>query len=518
MADRTYAEDLTASEPCSLPADPPKPKTRAVLDTPLRDLIGPALLVLTSFLWFRTMSGGVIAFDDIGAVAHYGDPTVSLTDRMILDVTANRWRPVFTTIFTVLVRLFGENYTAYFWFNVGLTTVLALLVYGFVRKFSGGRIVATATAALVLTARFSYYGVTQVIGGPLETVCLILLVLLIWAVWSFERSGRQHYLGLALLYYTLILHTHERYFVLIAVLVPVVLISSRLSIRRRLLWSAAFAVPLALSIAIRVLVLHLPLLVGTGSASELGFTPRAAVKHYLESVVQTAGVNVGPEYLNGLTFPHLTTPWQVASIVLVVVVIVTMLFALAVVPGTRRRWLVDSGPPRFAAIGLLLILALILSFSITIRVEPRWVYAPFMVWMLLWAGAAASLAHRRWGRVFVTTSLVVILALSAGLNTQYRTGANGEYFMGARAFATDIIAKTVGRYGTAIAARPIYVLDPALSLDWTAYLPPLIAVNSDAGPVSVTTVASLAEVPAGVNALVFDVDGGFHEVVEPSAG
>lgn len=487
-------------------------------ETTVPDLIGPALLVLTSILWFRRMSGGVIAFDDIGAVLHWGDPSVSLADRTILDVTANRWRPVFATIFTLMVRLFGESYTAYFWFNVALTTVLALLVYAFARRLSGSRVVATATAAVVLTARFSYYQVTQVIGGPLETVCLILLVLLISAVWSFERSGRQWYLGLALVYYTLILHTHERYFLLIAVLVPVVLSSRHLAARRRLLWSGAFVVPLALSIAFRALVLHLPLLVGTGSAWELGFTPRTAVTHYLQSLAQTAGVNVGPEYLHGLTYPHLTTPWKVASIALATVVLVTVLVALAVVPGPRRGWLLDPGPRRLAVIGLLLILALILSFSITIRVEPRWIYAPFVVWMLLWAGATASLARRRWGRVVVAVSLVAVVALSAGLNTQYRTGAEGEYFMAARAAEADIVAKTVGRYGTEIAARPVYVLDPALSMDWATFLPALIAANSDAGPVSVTTVASLAEVPAGVDALVFDVEGGFHEVVAPTDG
>jgi hypothetical protein len=502
-----------------LPESPRTPRrSKRRLEIVVRNLIGPALLVLTSILWFRTMSGGVIAFDDIGAVVHYGDHTVSLADRTILDVTANRWRPVFATIFTLLVHVFGENYTAYFWFNVALTTVLALVVYNFARRLSGSRVVATATAAVVLTARFSYYQVTQVIGGPLETVCLILLVLLIGAVWSFERSGRQWWLGLALAYYILIFHTHERYFLLIAVLVPVILSSRHLSARKRLLWSGAFVLPLALSIAFRALVLHLPLLVGTGSSWELGFTPRTAVTHYLQSLAQTAGVNVGPEYLNGLTYPHLTTPWQIASIALVIVVLVTVLAAFVVVPGRRRGWLLDPGPRRFATIGVLLIFVLILSFSITIRVEPRWVYAPFVVWTLLWAGATASLARRRWGRVVVAASLVAVLALSAGLNTQYRTGAEGEYFMGARAFAADIVAKTVGTYGTRIADRPIYVIDAALTVDWATYLPALIAVNSDAGPVSVTTVASLEDIPAGADALVFDIEGGFHEMVAPAVG
>src|SRR5665811_377678 len=94
-----------------------------------------------------------------------------------------------------------------------------------------------------------------------------------------DRSGRVVYLGWAVLYYTLIIHTHERYSVLILFLIPLILTSRSLTIRKKTLWCGAFTAPLVLNIALRHFVFHLPLLVGTGSATELGFTLPTAVQH-----------------------------------------------------------------------------------------------------------------------------------------------------------------------------------------------------------------------------------------------
>ncbi len=486
-------------------------------ETLLRDVLGPILLIVVSVLWFARLSHGVIAYDDVGAVLRWEDPSVGLADRTVLDVTFNRWRPVFTVILTVAVWMFGESYTAYFWFNVALTTVVVLLVHAFALRLSSSRVVALATALVVLTARFSYYQVTQVIGGPLEAVCLILLLLLLHALWSFEQSGRRAYLALSLSYFALLMHTHERYVVLAAVLVAVILTSTRLTRTSRLWWAAACALPVVLSIAVRSTVLHIPLLVGTTSDSSLGFTPRTALVYYAESVFQTIGLNIGPADLNGLTFSDLSIPWQVASVVVAGIVIMVVIEAFGRPVSGAQGWRGGLGHRRPLLAGTVLILVLILSFSITVQVEPRWFYAPFVVLMLMWAYSLSLSNRSRREHVTATVSLLVVLVLSVGLNLQYRSAADRVYFMSARAAAADIVAKTVGKYGTLLSSHHIYVVEPVVTANWATFLPDLLAANSAVGSLDVTAVTSLEDVPADPEALVFEVTptGGFDEIAVP---
>lgn len=480
------------------------------------DLAGPVALVLLVLTWFRSLARGAIAFDDILAVEHWSDRPLTWVQLTLGDTTANRWRPVFATVMLGAVRLFGEDYTGYFWFNVALFALLVLLVYAVARELSGSRVLASAAGALVVTSRFAYYAITQVLGGPLETLAQIWLVLLAYACWRFVRTGRARHLGVAAVLDVLLVHTHERYVVLVLLLVPLVLTRRGLSRRSRLAWSAAFVVPLVVSVAVRVLVLHLPLLVGTGSVTKLGFAPTTTTEHVWQAVVQTMGVNVGPGYLNGLTFPLLSPAWKVACLLVVVLMAAPMLAALLM---ARRVGGGEAGAlVRFLAVSAAAIGLQIASFSVTIRLEPRWILGPFLVWVLAWSHCSGWIARRGRGPSVATlTAAGLVVVLSIGLDVQYRANAHAEYFMGARAGAVDMLAQTVGRYGDQLATRRVYVVDES-GADTGAYLAAVIRANSDVDGLTITTVADLAQVPRAADVLVYDLAGGFHEVVGPRLG
>ena len=172
-------------------------------------------------------------------------------------------------------------------------------------------------------------------------------------------------------------------------------------------------------------------------------------------------------------------------------------------------------------LGMLLIAVLILSFSVTIRVEPRWLYAPFLVLLLLFAYGLSLLAQRRSLGAPAVAVLLIFVTLSVVLDRKYAENLEGVYFMGARAQAVQILDQTVDRYGANLESRQLYVIDPTEGADWQAALSTTIMANSDLGPVAVTTVHSLADVPLGkgpIGALVYDVTGGFHESDDPAVG
>ena len=482
-----------------------------------RATFGPILLTALTVAWFLPIRQGAIAFDDVGAVLRWTDPQVGLLDRTALDVSANRWRPVFSTLFTLMTGAFGRNYAAYFWFNVALILALVLLVYWLVLRLSSSATLATAIAAIAVTSRFAYYQVTQAIG-LLEGLSLVFLVLLIGVLVRFERSERVDYLGWAVVLYALIIHTHERYAVLLVFLISLILTTRSLTIRTKLLWCGAFAAPLVLNIAIRHFVFHLPLLVGTGSSSELGFTLPTAVKHYALSVLNVVGINSGPGYLDGLVYPFLPGPYRAASVALVVLFLLALGAAFAGRVEVRGNWLTSPGPRRNIMLGILLVMVLILSFSVTIRVEPRWLYAPFLVVLLLFAYSLSLIANSRSMRPPVVAAMVIFLALSVVLDRKYGENLDGVYFMAARADARLILEQTIGRHGEELTSRPIYVIDSTEGANWQVTLSSLVLANSEIGPLAVTTVPSAADVPVGVGAFVYDVTGGFHEFQYPATG
>lgn len=487
------------------------------MPAPIRAWIGPLLLVASTVAWFSPVREGAIAFDDVGAVIRWTDPAVGLADRSVLDTTANRWRPVFTSLFTVLTALFGKDYSSYFWFNVGLTALFVLLVYRLVLKVSGSRLLATALSLLTMTSRFAYYQVTQVIG-PVEGLSLVFVVLLASGLVWFRAEARVRHLWAAVGWFTLLIHTHERYVVLAGFLAPLVLTETSLRVRVRLALATAFCGVVAFNLAIRAYALDLPLLVGSGSSTELGFTWRTGAEHLLFGGANVSGINVGPAYLDGLTFPALPVVFQVLSAVVTVVTVLLPLTAFALSRRPRGNWFTTDGPRRDLFMGAGLLLALLAAVSVTIRVEPRWLYAPFVVTVLLVAYSAALLGRRPRLLAPVVAAVAVLTAASVVLDETYGDHVEGVYFMSARAGTRDIVAQTVHAHGRNLERRPVFVVDPTPGADWQAVLSPIVAANSDLGPVAVTTVASVAQVPRGGWPLVYDVSGGFHEVGAPTTG
>ncbi|HEY3548212.1 MAG TPA: hypothetical protein VGK17_19235 [Propionicimonas sp.] len=471
-----------------------------------------------SFAWFYPVRRGVIAFDDIGAILHWtADPSLSLLDQTLLDTYSNRWRPVFSTLFTVLTHFFGMHYQAYFWFNVGLTAVLVSLVFLTALKISSRPALSFGVAIVTLTTRFSYYQVTQVIGGPLEALCLIILVLFLAATIEFERKGRKAQLTMAFVFYVLIVHTHERYSLLVVFLIAFIATSRHLTKQSKMAWAMLSLAPIAFGVAIRAFVFHIPILVGTGSSQSLGFNWRTAVEFFFESALNVLGLNVGPGYLDGaMTFPGMSLPFRIASLALMTISLAFVVFAVAARRRGHRFSIVAGGPERVVFLGVVLIGTLIASFSVTIRVEPRWFYSPFVVLLLLLTYCASWLLDQDRGEQAVAVSCTAFLAMSLMLDGLYAGSLSGVYFMAQRDRASVIVQETFGRHGADLMSHPIFVIDPSPGSDWAKELTPMLRANSGLVVTSISTVASAAAIPSVPRPLVFDTTGGFHEVGPPT--
>ena len=146
-----------------------------------------------------------------------------------------------------------------------------------------------------------------------------------------------------------------------------------------------------LNIILKVLVFKIPFFVGTGSAWELGFNFNTAVIHYFLSILNIVGINIGPGYLYGLTFnsPEMAVQYKIVSLsVTVIPLLILGIFIFThIIFNEDQNSKTDEIKKMFLAV--FLVCLMILSFSVTIRVEQRWIYAPFIVY-ITYIGYCAS--------------------------------------------------------------------------------------------------------------------------------
>jgi hypothetical protein len=335
---------------------------------------------------------------------------------------------------------------------------------------------------------------------------------------EFERTGRPFYLSLAMLFYALDIHTHERFATMIIVIIPLILTSKYLGSRSKALWSGAFALPLIFNLCMKKYLFHMPLLVGTGSAYSLGFTWKTAFQFFVQAILNVFGISNGPAELDGIVFQELSGALRVASIALFVVSILVL--AAGYVVGSRicKTSLFEPGPRRFIFFGVLTLCVLTMSVSVTIRVEPRFVFPPTMVFLLLMAYCLSLVIRQRNVKVPAVIMFLLLVTTSLTLNKVYSNNEANVYFMSARAQARQIVEFTVVKVGRQIASRPVYVIDPTEGADWQSVFGPTISANSNLGAVTISTVHTLLDVPFDDHPIVYDMAHGLHTLNVPPKG
>ncbi len=360
-----------------------------------------------SFFHFESMIG-----DDI-ALLDYFQQKGSILELSVLSTISDKYRPVYFVLQHVVIRLFGGHYPLYFWLNVVIHAALTVAVFGIaVHLTRGARWVSLAVALLFASARFAFYEITQVVGLT-ESLALGLLLALLWCAIRFRDSDDVRWLGLAVVTSLLLVFTHERFIVLSVFTALLPFASSRLTRERKLRWAAAAFAPVVLAFLVKTVAFHSPFLLGTGGQA-LKPTPRSVLGFIASGCLTLLGVNLGPSHLSIVEFGSLPRAHKVLGVAFGLLVLAGLAAWLRASWGRSRRvllgWVLLAGP-------------LLLAASITFRQEHRWLYAPYVLLLLLWAFAVGEL-RPPWARPVLAALLVV-----AGLgNDLYYRAHSGELF------------------------------------------------------------------------------------------
>jgi len=357
------------------------------------------MAILRYSQWIPTVFFG----DDLQNYIYFlnGDFASTLT-QSLFGQFSEKYRPVFQLIIGRLFGLFGPKIDLYFIVNFAIHTLSALIVFAIAFRLSQRSIlVGCMSAILAVTTRFALYQVTQV-TGLLEGIGHILFVTIIYLLIRFEQEERKMsariftFVFFVLFLEFLIVHTHERYIVIVPWIVFMFLLISNFklfTITQRVFIIGIAIAPAIINIVAKKLLFHTSFFVGP-AAIPMKIDLHQMQTRFVEAFLSIFGFNYGPGHLVGrsIALNPDTFGWQMALLFTLgwlILLVLAVTRKLSAIPchdvKFRSNW-----PFMFLAlIGLLL-----LPPVMTIRIEQRWLVQPFLILIMISAWATGTLENR----------------------------------------------------------------------------------------------------------------------------
>ncbi|MET0638208.1 MAG: hypothetical protein ABWZ25_19415 [Chitinophagaceae bacterium] len=357
--------------------------------------ISVLILLLTPliiYFYFLQWKPGAISGDDLYIFrAYQGFRTMG--EQINLPTAFQKFRPIHGLSIHLIIEWFQKNLSFYYMFNVLVLASNTLLLAAIINLFLRSFFFSWVVSLLFATSRFEYYSITQLMnGGALEGLAVTFFLLMMFhmiraVINSSSGTGyRVRNIAFALLYANLALYTHERYFLLPLLIGLSVLIYPGLRglLVKNKVWIVTAAAGSALLYTyLKVYVYNLPFFLGT-SGTQVGLSFGAVFKFLMEGFLSVFQINTGERYLVGISFGELPTPYMIIGIIFVLGILVLLILYLrrvGIAVAMRDKQQISS----FYLFGLLIVLfgSCILPAAITVRMEQRWLVAPYILAILL---------------------------------------------------------------------------------------------------------------------------------------
>jgi hypothetical protein len=416
------------------------------------------LVLLLSFVaaaWrFAPLMPHVFFGDDLSNLLAFKDGLCgTVVSQLLTSVCVEKFRPVSSIFLLLQYNLFNTIIAHYMVANVLLQSISSALVFVIAYRLSeGNSLVALSIAIAVAVSRFAAYQVTQVIG-PIEGLALLIFLSVIYSIIRADsrKEDAWRWGWTAVLLSFLLIYTHERYILITGWLcVAFILLPNFRALSRKqfaALLIACVALPV-FYVTYKVAVLNSQVMVGTGG-THLDFDLRRILSHVRQAVFSLLGFNEGPEYLIGVRLISLARypAWVLATILACSVVLSTLLGAKGALAAQAK----PAPFPAWVSIRWLILLTLLTIFMLippvsTIRLEQRWLFAPFVLMLLVVAWAVGQTKSK--AKLPIWTLIVILAASSILLDSIIMKHFNQVFFVSSARFADmakrDIADKYAG--------------------------------------------------------------------------
>ena len=347
----------------------------------------PVIIFLYFLNWKTTTAYG----DDLFVYKEYLK-LHTFSERINLPVLFGKYRPLHGMSISFIIELFQKNLIGYYFFNIAVQTINALLFASIVNLFLRSPFFSLLLSLIVGLSRLFYFNIAQLLnGGALEGLAMTFFLAFLYFLCKAFISGggslqKSRAVTWSIVFANLSMYTHERYIILFPFVILAVFLSPSLKeikLRTRTILSLTALISLILNVAIKKGVYSLPFFIGTASTN-IEFSFSSAISFFFDAILTLFQINSGPAYLVGIPFSSL----QLLSKVLALVVAVGMIAILTLYFVQVRKFFQlkqKEGQSVFFIFLLLSMLGIMLLIPaiITIRLEQRWLQASFSILILL---------------------------------------------------------------------------------------------------------------------------------------
>lgn len=428
--------------------------------------------------------------DDLYLWSCYGEQTFT---EFVFPIGGTRFRFVFYIAAWLEMFLLNGQVELMVPFNIVLNALIACSIYKIAVRMSNGRkIVSFLVAIAYLTSRFSYYQIGQ-FYGLMESLGLWTAIGVLYYTWRYGMERHAGAFGGACACYFAASFIHERYMVLVPVLLIGILIAPRKkalvdmtveegertearrsqrrgdasqsrSRRNRSQRDSQMDIPkwalLLITIALFVLIQIIRLnTIGTLSPAGTGgtdvedtFVMEEALQNAWAQVDFVFGKNSGPDYLCVMTYED--SPKEIQGLIgkaNLALGLSIAAFAVGCVLEAREDWKALFGHLKTLLLFLAFIALCIGASSVTIRVEMRWIYVVYAAALLLLAYMSSKMHAAA-----ILIPIYVVLMFQT--ETFYRSHWDNLYYMPNQLRYNSLAEVTYGTYGEEIFEKQVYII------------------------------------------------------------
>ena len=406
-------------------------------------------LISFAFLVYRGTKLTGFYMDDLYMWSCYGEQSFR---EFVFPVGSTRCRFVYWFL-TWIELAFIKNHIGWVVpINIIMAAGISAFIYAFARKLSRSRWIGFFAALLYLSSRFSYYQVSQLLG-PLEGWALLFALIICYMLYKYiedTNSNVLYYIG-ALVTYFLVCFTHERYMVLLPMFFYVLVVKRSKDIRLWVLPVVVFGVVQF----IRLSMIGSVLPAGTGGTYVAEtITAAGVVKSIITEIAYVFGINSPDEYLSAISWAN------TASHIKLLIIIEDILIIGLILIGTVS--LIKSKSIEKIARAVLFIgfiIGCIVASAVTIRVEMRWIYTPYVLLLLL-AAYMYGIISKKNGLILKISFAFLVLYAILGLATDlyYRNYQDNIYLYQNQKRYNSLADITYNKYGDSIWGKKIYII------------------------------------------------------------
>lgn len=429
-----------------------------------------AALVLTSFAFLInhgiTIKG--LYMDDLYLWSCYGEQSFL---QYVFPMGSTRFRCLYYLASWLELAVTGNHIEWFVPINILLNAGVAFTLYRMARRLSRSTYVGILCGIAYLASRMSYYQIGQVYG-LMETMALWLAIGILYLLLLYCQAkageGARCFRWANILYFA-VCFVHERYMVLLPLFLLVLLMRKEKNRRMAL----APIVTFLLVQLIRKVTIGGLAPAGTGGTDVMDtFSMGTAIRYAFSQVAYLLGINAGPAYLNGENFRQ-SPLW-----VWVLLGLANLMLLMLVVSFAVKMFRCGKNCRSYLGVGLLFsgfIVGCIASASVTIRVEPRWVYVSYAAGLLyltwIYGVLTDGMAERE--RLVEALPFLGMLSLFVLLmlpvEVHYRQMYPNVYFWANQHRYNSLAEETYGKYGDDIFGKTIYIIGNEYEMsDFTA--------------------------------------------------